>query len=96
MDSLQEIVRRHLKESWQTEERKAQIQDYINEGQEFLERYCPSIDWSSDLRAVSLLKNYVLYADNNALDDFALNYKKEIFALSNLGRIHAKKENPTV
>lgn len=86
MASLQDKVRRHLKESWQSEERKAAMNDYIEEGQAFLSRYCPSINWDSDLRAISLLKNYVLYADSGAVDEFIVNYKSELFALSNLGK----------
>lgn len=86
MTSLQDKVRRHLKESWQSEERKAAMNDYIQEGQAFLNRYCPSINWDSDLRAISLLKNYVLYADSGAVEEFIVNYKSELFALSNLGK----------
>lgn len=86
MTSLQDKVRRHLKESWQSEERKAAMNDYIEEGQAFLNRYCPSINWDSDLRAISLLKNYVLYADSGAVEEFIVNYKSELFALSNLGK----------
>lgn len=86
MTSLQDKVRRHLKESWQSAERQETMNEYIEEGQAFLMRYCPSIDWDADLRAISLLKNYVLYADSGALDDFVANYKPELIALSNLGR----------
>lgn len=86
MASLQDKVRRHLKESWQSEERKAAMNDYIEEGQAFLSRYCPSIDWDANPRAVSLLKNYVLYADSGAVDEFIKNYKPELIALSNVGR----------
>ena len=55
---------------------------YINEGAFDINEICGTeIDYEKDLKARSLLKNYVLYADNKRLAEFRQLYGGEYAAL---------------
>ena len=63
------------------------LTDLADEGERFLKRYCPKLDFDSPTPERGLLCEYVRYSLSNALDDFVVNYKPELIALSNKGRL---------
>lgn len=71
---------------WCDDSTNEKLKHLIAEGLAYLKKYSPSADFQSDEFAISLLKNYVLYALSNATDDFKVNYKDEIILFSDLGR----------
>ena len=55
-----------------------EIKSYINDGEYDINKVCGAeIDYEKDLRARSLLKNYVLYADYKRLAEFKQLYGAE-------------------
>ena len=59
-----------------------EIKSYINDGEYDINKVCGAeIDYEKDLRARSLLKNYVLYADYKRLAEFKQLYLGEYDAL---------------
>lgn len=87
-----EYIKRKLHKQWCTKEEEARLNDYIQEGKEYLERYDPAIDWDRDNFARSLLTSYVMYTEANALDDFQANYLPDILSLNTRGDQDADTE----
>lgn len=89
------MVKRQLYQSNADVNMDALLNDYIEEGKAFLNRYCADLDYNKPGRARSLLIDYIRYALSNARDDFPANYRSELIALSNLGRtkVYVEKQN---
>lgn len=91
-DSLLAVIKRQLFQSNADSEMEALLIDYMEEGKAYLNRYCADLDFEKPGRARSLLVDYIRYALSNARDDFPVNYRSELIALSNLGRTKAFAE----
>lgn len=68
------------------------IKDLLNEGKSFLSSYCSDLDFENPTRERTLLITWVRYAMSNATYDFNKNYRSELIALSNRGRINAESQ----
>ena len=90
--SLLTVIKRQLFQSNADSEMVAVLEDYAEEGQAFLNRYCAGLDYTKPGQARSLLVEYVRYALANARDDFPKNYRSELLSLSNEGRVKAYAE----
>lgn len=69
------------------EKMEEMLQGLIEEGQSFLSSFCADLDFESSTRERSLLIEWIRYALSNALDDFRKNYRDELLALSNRGKV---------
>jgi hypothetical protein len=85
---LADDIKLQLGYRWTDEQTDRLIGLLIQEGQAFLERYKPNIDYESDHFARSLLADYVRYAMASARDDFKKNYFEEILSLSDEGSLN--------
>lgn len=70
---------------WCDDSTNEKLKHLIAEGLAYLKKYSPSADFQSDEFAISLLKNYVLYALSNATDDFKVNYREDIMLFRDEG-----------
>lgn len=70
---------------WCDDSTNEKLKYLIAEGLAYLKKYSPSADFQSDEFAISLLKNYVLYALSNATDDFKVNYREDIMLFRDEG-----------
>lgn len=93
-DTLLTLVKRQLYQTNADPETEAIISDLIEDAKAFLGRYAIDPDYSKATRERALLVEYVRYSLANARDDFPKNYRDEIFALSNTGKVkkHAASE----
>lgn len=77
-----EYVLRHLGYIGCDDTTKQKVQDMMERGQEYLSRYDPGIDWTKPTpMQKGLLKDFCLYEQSNALDDFKVNYRAELLDL---------------
>lgn len=60
--SLLTVIKRQLFQSNADSEMVAVLEDYAEEGQAFLNRYCTGLDYTKPGQARSLLVEYVRYA----------------------------------
>ena len=83
-----DLIKSALQITWCPPIEEARLIELIAQGQAFLLRYDPTIEWDTDFEARSLLVEYVRYARANARDDFSMNYAQEILSLNTrqLGR----------
>ena len=84
---LLDVLKRQLYLSQCDSEMEQLITDLSEEGKSFLNAYCSDLDFESGTQERALLVEYVRYALSNARDDFRKNYRLELFALSNRGRL---------
>lgn len=82
MTDLLPYILRGLRIAWASASEKELLQDLICEGQAFLMKYDPSIDWQTDNVARPLLLEYVRYARASARDEFKTNYAEELLSLT--------------
>lgn len=75
---LLNLIKVDLGYKWCDDSTNEKLKHLIAEGLAYLKKYSPSADFQSDEFAISLLKNYVLYALSNATDDFKVNYREDI------------------
>ena len=85
--ALLDVLKQRLDYEYGDKHIDQMLSGIAEEGKAFLSRYCPGLDFEGPTIARSLLVEYVRYSLSNALDDFSKNYHKELFALSNRGRV---------
>ncbi|MBD5423951.1 MAG: hypothetical protein HDR44_02335 [Allobaculum sp.] len=85
--TLLEIVKLRLGYLKSDEKMDEMLQGLIEEGQSFLSSFCIDLNFESSTRERSLLIEWIRYALSNALDDFRKNYRDELLALSNRGKV---------
>lgn len=79
------LIKTDLGYKWCDDATNEKLKNLIAEGLAYLKKYSPSADFQSDEFAISLLKNYVLYALSNATDDFKVNYREDIMLFRDEG-----------
>lgn len=84
---LLNLIKVDLGYKWCDDSTNEKLKHLIAEGLAYLKKYSPSADFQSDEFAISLLKNYVLYALSNATDDFKVNYREDIMLFRDEGSI---------
>ena len=82
---LLNLIKVDLGYKWCDDSTNEKLKHLIEEGLAYLKKYSPSADFQSDEFAISLLKNYVLYALSNATDDFKSNYREDIMLFRDEG-----------
>lgn len=82
---LLNLIKVDLGYKWCDDSTNEKLKHLIAEGLAYLKKYSPSADFQSDEFAISLLKNYVLYALSNATDDFKFNYREDIMLFRDEG-----------
>lgn len=82
---LLNLIKVDLGYKWCDDSTNEKLKRLIAEGLAYLKKYSPSADFQSDEFAISLLKNYVLYALSNATDDFKVNYREDIMLFRDEG-----------
>ena len=82
---LLNLIKVDLGYKWCDDSTNEKLKHLIAEGLAYLKKYSPSADFQSDEFAISLLKNYVLYALSNAIDDFKVNYREDIMLFRDEG-----------
>ncbi len=82
---LLNLIKVDLGYKWCDDSTNEKLKHLIAEGLAYLKKYSPSADFQSDEFAISLLKNYVLYALSNATDDFKVNYREDIMLFRDEG-----------
>lgn len=82
---LLNLIKVDLGYKWCDDSTNEKLKHLIAEGLSYLKKYSPSADFQSDEFAISLLKNYVLYALSNATDDFKVNYREDIMLFRDEG-----------
>lgn len=82
---LLNLIKVDLGYKWCDDSTNEKLKHLIVEGLAYLKKYSPSADFQSDEFAISLLKNYVLYALSNATDDFKVNYREDIMLFRDEG-----------
>lgn len=82
---LLNLIKVDLGYKWCDDSTNQKLKHLIAEGLAYLKKYSPSADFQSDEFAISLLKNYVLYALSNATDDFKVNYREDIMLFRDEG-----------
>lgn len=82
---LLNLIKVDLGYKWCDDSTNEKLKHLIAEGLAYLKKYSPSADFQSDEFALSLLKNYVLYALSNATDDFKVNYREDIMLFRDEG-----------
>lgn len=82
---LLNLIKVDLGYKWCDDSTNKKLKHLIAEGLAYLKKYSPSADFQSDEFAISLLKNYVLYALSNATDDFKVNYREDIMLFRDEG-----------
>ena len=82
---LLNLIKVDLGYKWCDDSTNEKLKHLIAEGLAYLKTYSPSADFQSDEFAISLLKNYVLYALSNATDDFKVNYREDIMLFRDEG-----------
>lgn len=82
---LLNLIKVDLGYKWCDDSTNEKLKHLIAEGLAYLKKYGPSADFQSDEFAISLLKNYVLYALSNATDDFKVNYREDIMLFRDEG-----------
>lgn len=82
---LLNLIKVDLGYKWCDDFTNEKLKHLIAEGLAYLKKYSPSADFQSDEFAISLLKNYVLYALSNATDDFKVNYREDIMLFRDEG-----------
>lgn len=82
---LLNLIKVDLGYKWCDDSTNKKLKHLIAEGLAYLKKYSPSADFQSDEFAISLLKNYVLYALSNATDDFKANYREDIMLFRDEG-----------
>lgn len=86
------IVKRHAGLAWCDERAAQTLAEQIEEAAAFLSLYDPTVDFLKDHWARGLLIAYVRYIRAGASDDFRTNYRADILALSDRGRVNAQKQ----
>lgn len=82
---LLNLIKVDLGYKWCDDSTNEKLKHLIAEGLAYLKKYSPSADFQSDEFAISLLKNYVIYALSNATDDFKVNYREDIMLFRDEG-----------
>lgn len=73
---------------WIDDNMRMKLSNIIMDGIAYLDNvYGKENDYTKEGLARSLLVNYVLYAQANALDDFSKNYKQELLSLNLSGNV---------
>ena len=81
-DVLLDEVKRHLAITWDDDDTNQTIQDYIKDAKTFLnENSGEEIDYTKDLDAKRLLKEYCRYARNYSIESFTNNFLSDIVRL---------------
>lgn len=73
-------IKRFLHYDWEDSARDSRLEDTIIDGATFLEGLTPSksIAWADDKNAKWLLKNFCMYQESHATDEFMVNYEEDI------------------
>lgn len=69
------------------------LEDLIKEGKNYIQKFCADLDFDSPTVERALLIDWIRYALSNCTDDFRKNYRDELIALSNRGKV--KKRHGT-
>lgn len=81
LKELQGEVKGYLKITWTDED--SDILGYVKEGIEYLDEIAGvKINYTTDLKAKQLLKDYCRYVYNHSLEMFEVNFKRELLKLS--------------
>lgn len=63
------------------------LEDLIDEGKSYIQKFCADLDFEGPTTERALLIDWIRYALSNCTDDFRTNYRDELIALSNRGKV---------
>lgn len=79
---LLETLRREFAITYEDKDEDARLTAYAQRGKDYIDRYAQAeLDYGEGTQARSLLVSYVLYARSQALDEYPVNYRRDLLAL---------------